>query len=109
MMIQERDHADLAAWKCWTVAFLATAAATALEMLFLRIEANCALLPPVVAVVLIATVAGLRPSLGTLALNLLIAEYIVIPSYNSFTLWWVFGAIRLLALTAVASLSWYSG
>jgi len=107
-MIRQRDHAHLATWKCWTVAFVATAASTVLQMIYLRIEGNCALIPPIAAVMLTASVAGLRPSLATLVLNLIIAEYIVIPPYYSFALQFVKGVIPLMTLIVFASLSWYS-
>jgi len=107
-MIQQRDHAHLATWKCWTVALLATAASTGFQMIFLRIEGNCALIPPIAAVMVTASFAGLRPSFAALVLNLIIAEYIVIPPYYSFALQFVNGFIPLVTLIVFASLSWYS-
>jgi K+-sensing histidine kinase KdpD len=107
-MIQGRNRAHLAIWKCWTFAFLATATATVLQMIYLKIEGNCALIPPIAAVMVTASVAGLRPSLVTLPLNLIIAEYIVIPPYYSFALSFINGVIPLVTLIAFASLAWYS-
>jgi K+-sensing histidine kinase KdpD len=107
-MIHQQDHAHRATWKCWTVACVATAASTALQMIYLRIEGNCALIPPIAAVMLTASFAGLAPSLAALALNLIIAEYIVIPPYYSFALQFVNGVIPLATLIVFASLSWYS-
>ena len=106
-MLQDH-HIHLATWKRWAVAFLATAAATVLQMVYLRIEGNCALIPPIAAVMLTASVPGLRPSLAALVLNLIIAEYIVIPPYYSFALQFVNGFIPLVTLIVFASLSWYS-
>src|SRR5262249_40427604 len=95
-------------WKRWTVAFVATAASTVLQMIYLRVEGNCALIPPIAAVMLTASVPGLRPSLAALVLNLVIAEYIVIPPYYGFALQFVNGVIPLMTLIVFASLSWYS-
>jgi hypothetical protein len=107
-MKQQEDHAHLAAWKCWTVALIATTAATTIEMLLLRTGSKCAFLPPIAAVVVTGCIAGLRPSLLTFALNLLIAEYLVLPAQYSFALLWISGAKTLVTLIAFASLSWYS-
>jgi K+-sensing histidine kinase KdpD len=57
---------------------------------------------------LTASVAGLTPSLAALVLNLIMAEYIVIPPYYSFALQFVNGVVPLATLFVFASLSWYS-
>ncbi len=91
----------------WATALLVTAAMTVLEMVLLGIMREGALLPPIAAVVIATMVGGRSPGLIALALNVIIAEYIVIPPYYQFVLPWPKDVISMTMFVLVASLAWY--
>jgi signal transduction histidine kinase len=100
--------ADFSGWTRWITALLTTAIMTVLEMILVGIMVQGALLPPVAAVVIATLVGGRRPGLLALALNLIIAEYIVIPPYYEFVLPWPKGIVSMTTFVFVATVAWYA-